>query len=269
VALLCKLYRVTPAGFYAWRSRGVSRRARDDEKLLGQIRSIFDSSGGYYGSPRIHGVLQQRGIGVGRKRVSRLMREAGLRAKSWQPNRSKAGTRRFFGELPNRQLGLTTTRPDQVWVGDVTYIKVAQRWYYLAVVLDKHSRRILGWRMAKHRDLSLTIAAFNDAIVRRQPERGLIFHSDRGVEYAGYGFRDRLSRLGVVQSMKRPKVITDNAHAESFFKSLKTELLRERRFEKEGHLRSALKRYIPYYNRTRAHSALGFRSPIDYERLAA
>lgn len=267
--LLCKLYGVTPAGFYAWRSRGVSRRAREDEKLVAQIRSIFDANGGYYGSPRIHGVLQQRGICIGEKRVSRLMREAGLQAKSWKPNRSKAGTRRFFGELPNRQLGLSTTRPDQIWVGDVTYIKVGQRWYYLAVVLDKHSRRILGWRLAKHRDLSLTIAAFNDAVIRRQPGRGLIFHSDRGVEYAGYGFRDRLARLGVIQSMKRPKVITDNAHAESFFRSLKTELLRERRFETEGQLLAALKRYIPYFNRTRVHSALGFRSPIAYERLAA
>lgn len=267
--LLCDLYGVTPAGFYAWRSRGVCERAREDERLLSQIRQIFDASGGYYGSPRIHGVLSQRGIRVGKKRVCRLMREANLQAKSWKPDRSKAGTRRFFGELPNRQLGLSTTRPDQIWVGDVTYIKVGQRWYYLAVVLDKHSRRILGWRLAKHRDLSLTIAAFNDAVIRRQPERGLIFHSDRGVEYAGYGFRDRLARLGVVQSMKRPKVITDNAHAESFFKSLKTELVRERRFETEGQVRAALKRYIPYYNRSRAHTSLGFKSPIDYERLAA
>lgn len=267
--LLCSLYKVTPAGFYAWRRRGTSMRDREDEKLLAQIRSIFDTNGGYYGSPRIHGVLQQRGIRLGEKRVSRLMREAGLQAKSWKPDRSKAGTRRFFGELPNRQLGLSTTHPDQIWVGDVTYIKVGRRWHYLAVVLDKHSRRILGWRLAKHRDLSLTIAAFNDAVIKRQPGRGLIFHSDRGVEYAGYGFRDRLARLGVIQSMKRPKVITDNAHAESFFRSLKTEVLHDRRFERESQVLAALKQYIPYYNRTRVHSALGFRSPIDYERLAA
>lgn len=267
--LLCSLYGVSPAGFYAWRMRGVSQRAREDERLLAQIRAIFDTSSGFYGSPRIHGVLRQRGVCIGRKRVSRIMREAGLQARSWRPNRSKAATRRFFGELPNRQLGLTTTAPDQIWVGDVTYIKVASRWHYLAVVLDKHSRRILGWRLGKRRDLSLTTAAFNDAVLRRQPERGLIFHSDRGVEYAGYGYRDRLARLGVVQSMKRPKVITDNAHAESFFRSLKTELLRGRRFETEAPLRAALQRYIPYYNRTRVHTSLGFKSPIDYERLAA
>src|SRR6185369_16937338 len=112
---------------------------------------------------------------------------------------------------------LTTSRPNQIWVGDVTYFKVQGRWRYFAVVLDKHSRRLLGWRYGKRRDLALTAAAFNDAVLRGQPERGLIFHSDRGIEYANYAYRDRLAGLGVVQSMKRPRVITDNAHAESFF----------------------------------------------------
>jgi putative transposase len=269
VKLLCELYDVTPAGFYAWRKRGISKRVLEDQRLLRQIRSIFDGNDGTYGSPRIHATLRKRGFRLGKKRVCRLMKGAGLQARGWRPRRSKAGTRRFYGELPNRQLDLVTSRPDQIWVGDVTYIKVAGAWRYLAIVLDKHSRRILGWRFGKRRDLSLTTAAFNDAMLRRRPKHGLIFHSDRGVEYAAYAYRDHLARLGIVQSMKRPKVITDNAHAESFFRSLKAEVFRERRFESDSHVLAALQRYIPHYNRSRVHSALGFRSPIDYERLAA
>lgn len=214
-------------------------------------------------------MLRQRGIGVGKKRVCRLMREAGLRARTWRPDTRQTAANRFFGELPNRQQNLVTSRPDQVWVGDVTYIKVATRWYYLAVVLDKHSRRVLGWRLGPHRDLSLTMGAFNDAVVRRQPAPGLIFHSDRGMEYSAYAFRDRLARLGIVQSMKRPAVITDNAYAESFFHSLKSELLWGKRFDTEAQVRDLLAPYIAHYNRTRLHSGIGFKSPIDYERMAA
>ena len=260
---------MTPAGFYAWRARGLSARAREDEKLLRRIRSIFEASGGTYGSPRVHAVLRNRGIRISRKRVYRLMRQAGLRARSSRHGRSKAGVRRFFGDVPNRQLQLSTSAPDQIWVGDVTYLKVAGRWRYLAVVLDKHSRRILGWSFGRHRDLSLTTAAFNQAVLRRQPPRGVIFHSDRGVEYAAYAFRDRLARLGFVQSMKRPQAITDNAHAESFFHSMKAEIIHNRRFDTDAQVLKALRSYIPRYNRFRIHSSLGYRSPIDYERLAA
>jgi putative transposase len=269
VRLLCRLHGVSQAAFYAWRSRGVCRRTQDDERILERIRRIYDSNDGAYGSPRIHAVLRNQGICIGKKRVCRLMQQAGLQARWWRYGRSKAGTRRFFADLPNRQMDLVTSRPDQIWVGDVTYIKIGRRWRYLAVVLDKHSRRILGWRMGKRKDLSLTTAAFNQAVLRRQPQRGLIFHSDRGSEYGAYAFRDRLSRLGVIQSMKRPRFITDNAHAESFFRSLKAELFRDRHFKTEAAVLAALRNYIPHFNRTRVHSSLGYRSPIDYERLAA
>lgn len=265
--VLCELYRVTPSSFYAWRSRGLCRRAIEDERLLTEIRAIFDNSSGTYGSPRIHAVLQQRGISVARKRVARLMKIAGLQARAWRRNRNKAAVKRFFGELPNRQLDITTSRPDQVWVGDVTYLNIAGRWHYLAVVLDKYSRRLLGWSLGRHRDLSLTMAALNQAVMRRRPSSGLIFHSDRGSEYAAYAYRDHLAKLGIAQSMKRPRVITDNAHVESFFRSLKAELIDNRCFDTEAEVRSALQKYIPRYNRTRLHSALGHRSPIDYERL--
>jgi transposase InsO family protein len=266
---LCSLYKVTPAGFYAWRKRGVCSRIKQDQKLLVQVRSIFDGSKETYGSPRIHAVLRNRGVRIGEKRVWRLMRDAGMRTRGWQPGKSKAGTRRFFGELPNRQLDLVTSRRDQIWVGDITYVRVGTTWRYIAVVLDKHSRRVIGWRLGKRKDLSLTLAAFNDAVTRRNPERGLIFHSDRGTEYAAYAYRDHLTRLGIVQSMKRPRFITDNAHAESFFRSLKAEVFRARRFDTDSQVLAALKGYIPHYNRTRLHSSLGYHSPIDFERMAA
>jgi putative transposase len=188
-----------------------------------------------------------------------------MQAKAWRPNRNKAAVKRFFGELPNRQLDITTTAPDQVWVGDVTYLKTGSRWMYLAVVLDKHSRRVLGWRLGRQRDLSLTTAALNQAVLRRQPQPGLIFHSDRGSEYAAYAYRDHLTRLGIVQSMKRPRVITDNAYAESFFRTLKAEVFQRPGLDTPETSDEALRQYIPHYNGTRLHSALGFRSPIDYE----
>lgn len=267
--LLCDLYGVNAGAFYVWRRRGICARSRADEELTAQIRAIFEASRRTYGSPRVHAMLRHRGIRTGKKRVSRLMRAAGLQARTWRPDTRQTAANRFFGELPNRQQRLVTSRPDQVWVGDVTYIKVATRWHYLAVVLDKHSRRVLGWRLGPHRDLSLTMGALNDALIRRQPAAGLIFHSDRGMEYSAYAFRDRLTRLGIVQSMKRPAVITDNAYAESFFHSLKSELLWGRRFDIEAQVRKLLVPYIAHYNRTRLHSGIGFTSPIDYERMAA
>jgi putative transposase len=269
VRLLCELYSVSTASFYAWRRRGVCARAREDEALLAQILSIFDSSRATYGSPRIHAALKQRGISVAKKRVCRLMTAAGLQAKAWHPNRNKAAVKRFFGELPNRQLDVTTTAPDQVWVGDITYLKAGSRWMYLAIVLDKHSRRILGWRLGWQKDIRLTIAALNQAVVERRPSPGLIFHSDRGAEYAAYAYRDHLTRLGIVQSMKRPRVITDNAHAESFFKTLKAEVFQKPGIDNEEKISSAIRAYMPRYNETRLHSALGFCSPVDYESLAA
>src|SRR3546814_6588438 len=121
-----------------------------------------------YGAPRVHAALQQRGIRVARKRVARLMKAAGLQARAWRRNRNRAAVKRFFGELPNRQLNITTSHTDQVWVGDVTYLKVAGRWHYLAIVLDKHTRRLLGWRLGRQSDIALTMAALNQAVVRRR-----------------------------------------------------------------------------------------------------
>lgn len=257
------------SGYYAWRDRAGSQRVRQDEHLLRRIRAIFEASEGTYGSPRIHAALLQAGVRVGRKRVARLMREAALKARSARIYRRMPGTNRFFSEIPNRVLGMETTAPGQLWVGDVTYLKIGGGWRYLAVVMDRHSRRILGWSLGPRRVLKLTMDAFNNAQRRRPIRPGLIFHSDRGVEYSAYGFRDRLAALGITQSMKRPRELGDNAFIESFFHSMKADAIHACAFDDDASLRRVVRRYIRRYNATRLHSSLGFRSPIAYESIAA
>ena len=240
-----------------------------DRRLLIRIQAVYAASEGTYGSPRICGVLRQAGIRVGRKRVARLMREAGIRARASRLYHANPGTHAFFTSVPNRIRKLEIDAADQVWVGDITYLKVAGIWHYLAVVMDRYSRRILGWCLGLHKDAKLTVCALNRALIRRRPPEGLIFHSDRGIEYAAFEFRTRLAAVGIVQSMNRPGKPTDNAHMESCFHSLKSDVIHGQQFHSEQMLRGTLRRYVAYYNRTRAHSALDYRSPIDFERMRA
>jgi transposase InsO family protein len=262
---LCALYGVTRAGYYAWRIRGESARQGQDQDVLRQIRAVFESSRATYGSPRIHQALRAAGTRVSRRRVERLMREAGLRARAAKLYRAIPGLHAFFTSVPNRQLARVTTGPDQVWVGDITYLKVGAAWRYLAVVMDRYSRRIVGWSMGRHRDARLTLAALNHAVYHRRPRPGLIFHTDRGIEYAAYAFRGRLAALGFVQSMNRPREVTDNAHMESFFHSMKTDVVHGVSLASQDEVGRLLRSYIPYYNHVRLHSGLGYRSPVDYE----
>ena len=208
---MCALYGVTRVGYYAWRHRGESARRRRDRSLVDAIRGLFEQSRGTYGSPRIPRALVATGERVSRRRVERLMREAGLRARAMKLYRRIPGLHGFFTSIPNRQLDRLATGPDQVWVGDITYLKVVGAWRYLAVVMD----RCLG----PQKDARLTLRALNHAVAHRRPRPGVVFHSDRGVEYAAYAFRHRLAALGFVQSMNRPREVTDNAYMESFFHS--------------------------------------------------
>jgi len=260
---------VTRGGFYAWCRRSPSRHARADARLAQRIQAVFTASGGRYGAPRIHAALSQAGCRHGRKRVARLMRAAGLRARAACIYRRTCGTRVFFSAIPNRLPSAPTRVPNQVWVGDVTWIRLGAQWRYLAAVMDRHSRRVLGWSLATERDLTLTMAALNRALLRRRPPPGLIFHSDRGAEYAAYAYRARLAASGIVQSMNRPRELTDNAFIESFWHSLKAEVIHRRHFGSDLELRQAIARFMRHYNRHRLHSALGYRAPIDYERAAA
>jgi putative transposase len=269
VRALCDRHAVTRGGYYAWKQRQASEHTRQDVCLTTRVKGVFEASFGTYGSPRIHAALQQAGITVSCKRVARLMRESGLKAKATRMHRSKPGNHRFFLAISNKLLGHVTAAIDEVWVGDVTYLKVSGQWRYLAVVMDRHSRRVLSWRMAAQRDLTLTLSALNLALMRRKPAPGLIFHSDRGIEYGAYGYRARLAALGIIQSMNRPKQMNDNAFMESFFHSMKTDVIHGVIFKDESTLSDLVRDYIRRYNRSRLHSALDYRSPIDYERAAA
>jgi putative transposase len=182
VRRLCALYRVTRAGYYAWQVRCESPRRQRDALLTDRIQALFDRSRGTYGSPRIHRALQALGEPVSRRRVERLMREAGLRARVARLYRRIPGLHSFFTSIPNRQRDLLATAPDQVWVGDVTYLKVGGQWRFLAVIMDRYSRKVVGWSLGRSRDARLTIAALARAVHNRRPRSGLIFHSDRGIE---------------------------------------------------------------------------------------
>jgi transposase InsO family protein len=214
----------------------------------------------------VYRALKAQGIRVSGRRVARLMRVAGLRARMARLYRANPKLHAFF-HLPNAQREVAVRRPNQVWVGDITYVPVGGRWRYLAVVLDRCSRRLLGWSLSHHRDVHLTHAALAHAVHQRPPS-GIIFHTDRGSEYAGLAFRARLKALGLVQSMN-DRVIGDNAHVESFFHSLKAEAVHGVRFQTDAELREALQRYVWFYNHRRLHSALGYRCPVDYEARAA
>jgi len=262
------LYRVTRAGYYAWARRQPSAHAAQDRRLLAVIQRVFRAHGGTYGSPRLVRALRAEGIATSRRRVMRLMRLVGLRARAACIYRGNPKLHQFFSRHPNRIRRLSVRRPNRVWVGDITCIPVAGRWRFLAVVMDQYSRRILAWTLARRRSTHLTRAVFNAAIRRRGTITRLIFHSDRGSEYSGSTFRDRLRHLGVQQSsaLHGPG---ENAHTESFFHSLKAELLHGTTFETDASLRRALSGYFQYYNGHRLHSALGYRAPIDYESEAA
>jgi putative transposase len=267
---MCGKLEVSRSGFYAWCGRGLSLRERRDRALEQQIAEHFEESNGVYGSPRIHALLRRRGERVGRKRVARLMRGLRLKARAnriyWKRSGGAVACRLGIGnEARVRQV----TGPDQVWRGDITYLRAGGNVRYLAVVIDQYSRRLLGYQLGRERTSDLTVAALRRAIARRKPAAGLVFHSDRGSEYGGYLYRDHLAISGIVQSMNRPKTMTDNAHVESFFHSLKTEAVHGKSFRNRGELDNAVRRYVTHYNRRRIHSSLGYRSPIDYEKTNA
>jgi transposase InsO family protein len=266
--MMCRLYGVTRAGFYAWRSRERSERERQNETLIEQIRSAHAQSRGTYGSPRVHRVLRGRGHRVGKHRVARLMRRHGIKARVATIRYTNPSVQRFYGSIPNQSLDLELKGPDQVWVGDITYLKVGSVYRYLAVVMDKYSRRVVGWAYGPRKDVRLTVRALNRAVRSRRPSRGIVFHTDRGVEYAAGAFKQRAAELGVVQSMNRPGKITDNAFIESFFHSMKADIYHGVRFTDDVALRSALKSYVPFYNQDRLHSSLQYVPPATFEQQA-
>jgi putative transposase len=268
VTLMCRVYGVTRAGYYAWRSRERSERERQNAALTEQIRAVHAESRGIYGSPRVHQVLRRRGHKVGENRVARLMRRHVIKARVAKIRYTSPATQRYFDSVRNTQLDLQLERPDQVWVGDITYLKVGAIYRYLAVVMDKYSRRVLGWSYGPRKDVALTLRALNSAVRRRHPKPGLVFHTDRGTEYAAAAFKRRLAELRIKQSMNRPGKVTDNAFIESFFHSMKADIYHGVRFEEDLAIRMALQRYVPFYNSDRLHSSLHYVSPATFEQQA-
>jgi putative transposase len=261
---MCRLYGVSRAGYYKWRNRKPSARDREDEVLLEQINEIHKASRRTYGSPRIHAGLRNRGWRVSKKRVARLMQIDGLRGRSADLYYANPGLERHYSEIPNRKPD-AISGPDQVWCGDITYLKLGSRWLYLAVVMDQFSRRVLGWALGPNKTAALTLKALNQALRLRTPPKGTVFHSDRGAEYQAFAYRDRLASAGLVQSMNRPRTMTDNAHMESFFHSLKSDVVHRESFTRHEDYARMLRSYMPFYNNLRLHSGLGYCSPANYE----
>ena len=270
MAFLSQRYKVSRSGFYAWAARERSPRSRDDEELGAEIARIHRDSRGTYGSPRIHEQLKRQGVRCSNKRVARLMRELGLRARVSGLYRRSAGVHRFFEKTGNLRLDQPApTRTDQIWVGDITYLRLGKHWRYLATVMDLFSRRIIGWTIARNRTTEITLRAIKRAIALRNPKPGLLFHSDRGIEYSAYGYQAFLRSRGIVPSMNRPRNCQDNGHMESFFHSLKAELTHQRKFHSDAQLNATLSGYIErFYNIKRMHSSLGYHSPVEFECLA-
>jgi putative transposase len=272
VRVLCDVLGVSPAGYYAWRRRPESFRKAANRILLAEIRRLHIVHRGRYGAPRIHVALRDVGHKASRGRVERLMRHHGIRARA--PRRFRACTTDSHHDLPiaaNRlDQNFAASRPNEVWLADITYVPTSEGWLYLAVVLDLFTRKIVGWAMRDHMRAELTIAALTMAIQRQKPPPGLIHHSDRGSQYAAAGYRKILSAAGVIQSMSRKGNCLDNAPMESWFGTLKTELVHEARYSTRDAARHDLFAYIEgYYNRQRLHSALGYITPDEAERQAA
>jgi transposase InsO family protein len=265
---MCKTLEVSRSGFYAWLGREESDRAREDLRLTALIQGIFAESRGTYGVPRVYRALQQRGQRCSRKRVARLMQAAGLRSKTKRRFRVKTTDSKHGHPIAPDLLGrnFSASGPNQVWVSDITYIATDEGWLYLASTMDLFSRWIVGWSMSSTLHAAVAVDALSMAIDQRQPAHGLIHHSDRGVQYACSEFRAALHASGLVASMSRKGNCYDNAAKESFFHTLKTELVNHEHYRTREEARASVFDYIEvFYNRQRIHSTLGYLSPSDFE----
>jgi transposase InsO family protein len=268
VARLGRVLGVSRSGFYAWRRRPEGVRSRERKELLGVIRRIHEEVDQVYGAPRMARELHAEGLRCGRHRVARIMRAAGLRARRKPRRRPRTTDSRHALPVAPNVLAqeFQVERPDRVWVGDITYVPTGEGWLYLAVLLDLCSRRVVGWAIDRTIDRSLTLRALTMALERRKPGSELLHHTDRGSQYAATDYQLELEAARIRCSMSRKANCYDNAVAESFFATLKKERVHHRRWRTRDEARSDLFEYIEgFYNLRRRHSALGYRSPVEYE----
>jgi putative transposase len=262
---MCHIFDISRSGYYGWNKQKASSRKKEDEQLVDYIKKAYVLSRKTYGSPRIAAELKPQGIPCGENRVARLMSINGIKAKTKKIYKITTHSRHKRLIAPNLLKGKHIDKPNTAWVSDITYIKTYEGWLYLAVIIDIFSRSIVGWSMGERITDDLVINAFFKAVMRRNPDNALIFHSDRGSQYASYRFRDLLVSYNISQSMSGKGNCYDNAIAESFFGTLKTELCY--RYESRSIARQSIFEYIEvFYNRIRRHSSLKYLSPMEYER---
>ena len=266
ISLLCRVLAVSRAGYSAWRKRPPSQRTMANQKLQQALWAVYDRSRQTYGYRRVHAAVQSQ-IPCNHKRVARLLRGAGWQAKRSRRYRVTTQANPAHPAAPNRLAQVfVATQPDQIWLSDITYIRTGQGWLYLAAILDLYTRRIVGWAMGKHLKADLTLKALEMALLTRRPKEGLIHHSDRGSQYTSKEYQALLSRHKALPSMSRAGNAYDNAPMESFFATLKTELVHHCRFQTREQAQAALFDYMEiFYNRQRLHSTLGYRTPADFE----
>jgi transposase InsO family protein len=267
IAFMCVRLEVSTSGFYAWRKRPPSARVLEDTQLGAEIRASHADSKGRYGSPRVHRDLNAAGTRVGKHRVARLMRENGLCGRRKRRYRHTTDSNHAMPVAPNMlDQDFTADAPNEVWVTDITYIPTGEGWLYLAAILDLYSRRVVGWSMSERITRQLTLDALTMALRARKPPRGLVHHSDRGSQYASGDYRAALDAAGIDCSMSRRGNCYDNAVAESFFATLKTELVHDADWGTRGQARSAIFDYLEvFYNRRRRHSSIGYVTPEEFE----
>jgi transposase InsO family protein len=267
VTILCNVLEVSRSGFYAWTERVPSARSLEDAKLRVHVAAAYELGRGNYGAPRIHRELRAAGLHVSRKRVVRLMGELGLKARRKRRFKATTDSNHAMPVAENvLDRKFEVDAPNVAWVTDITYVWTSEGWLYLAAILDLFSRRVVGFAMSERIDRALVLQALTAAVGRRAPNAGLVHHSDRGSHYASNDYQAALDALGVVCSMSRKGNCWDNAVGESFFATVKTELVYQRRFATREEAREAIFEFIEvFYNRQLRHSSIGYLSPVDYE----